>query len=156
MLLTLIFSFSLFLCFHPLYNNYTSLMSSPYAPFYYLWVLYLSYTLCHNFLKTTNNKKIVYLLTLIFCLGSVIPYKSLPFFHVILPMASILLTILFLLLLINDKQKNEPLRAHLIKQWYFYGLSLLSLMIIFFGQINGIIEIMALFFICWMLYLLQH
>ena len=121
MILAFLLSIILFLFFHPLYNNYTSLMSTSYAFLYDLWILYLSYTLCHQFLKITTHKKTIYSLTFCFIIGSLIPFK-----------------------------------AHLLNQWYFYGLSIIAMSLIFFGQINGIVEILTLTFIFLMLSLLQH
>ena len=146
MILAFLLSIILFLFFHPLYNNYTSLMSTSYAFLYDFWILYLSYTLCHQFLKITTRKKTIYSLTLCFIIGSLIPYKNHPFLHVSLPMVTIILSILLIAFIIKEKQKNEP----------FYGLSIIALSLIFFGQINGIVEILTLIFIFWMLSLLQR
>ena len=147
MILAFLLSIILFLFFHPLYNNYTSLMSTSYAFLYDFWILYLSYTLCHQFLKITTHKKTIYSLTLCFIIGSLIPYKNHPFLHVSLPMVTIILSILLIAFII---------KAHLLNQWYFYGLSIIALSLIFFGQINGIVEILTLIFIFWMLSLLQR
>lgn len=156
MILAFLLSIILFLFFHPLYNNYTSLMSTPHAFLYDLWILYLSYTLCHQFLKITTHKKTIYFLTFCFIIGSLIPYKVHPFIHVFLPMSSIILSILLIAFCIKEMQKNEPFKAHLLNQWYFYGLSIIAMSLIFFGQINGIVEILTLAFIFWMLSLLPR
>lgn len=156
MILAFLLSIILFLFFHPLYNNYTSLMSTSYAFLYDLWILYLSYTLCHQFLKITTHKKTIYSLTFCFIIGSLIPYKNHPFLHVSLPMVTIILSILLIAFIIKEKQKNEPFKAHLLNQWYFYGLSVIAMSLILFGQINGIVEILTLTFIFLMLSLLQH
>ncbi len=100
--------------------------------------------------------KTIYSLTLCFIIGSLIPYKNHPFLHVSLPMVTIILSILLIAFIIKEKQKNEPFKAHLLNQWYFYGLSIIALSLIFFGQINGIVEILTLIFIFWMLSLLQR
>ena len=131
-------------------------MSTSYAFLYDFWILYLSYTLCHQFLKIKTRKKTIYSSTLCFIIGSLIPYKNHPFLHVSLPMVTIILSILLIAFIIKEKQKNEPFKAHLLNQWYFYGLSIIALSLIFFGQINGIVEILTLIFIFWMLSLLQR
>ena len=109
-----------------------------------------------NNTQITTHKKTIYSLTLCFIIGSLIPYKIYPFLHVSLPMVTIILSILLIAFIIKEKQKNEPFKAHLLNQWYFYGLSIIALSLIFFGQINGIVEILTLTFIFLMLSLLQH
>lgn len=152
-ILTIIYSIILLFFFHPLYNNYTSLMSS-HSLLYYLWVILLTVTLTINLAKIIKTKYL-YLLSLIFLIGTIIPYNNKyylgTFLHVFIPMICIITT----LLLILYKIKNEP-KAHLLFQWYTYGLSIISMLIIFFSQINGLIEITILIFIILMLNLLKN
>ena len=156
MILAFLLSIIFFFFFLSFYFECLGLMSTSYAFLYDFWILYLSYTLCHQFLKITTHKKTIYSLTLCFIIGSLIPYKNHPFLHVSLPMVTIILSILLIAFIIKEKQKNEPFKAHLLNQWYFYGLSIIALSLIFFGQINGIVEILTLIFIFWMLSLLQR
>ena len=109
MILAFLLSIILFLFFHPLYNNYTSLMSTSYAFLYDFWILYLSYTLCHQFLKITTHKKTIYSLTLCFIIGSLISYKNHPFLHVSLPMVTIILSILLIAFIIKPINNNPRL-----------------------------------------------
>ena len=68
----------------------------------------------------------------------------------------IIIALLFLAYLIKNKQKSEPILAHKIYLWFSYGLSIIAMFIIFFSQINGLIEISVLLFINFILYVLQR
>lgn len=152
--ITIIYSIILLFFFHPLYNNYTSLMSSNYSLLYYLWVILVTITLTIKLSKIIQSKY-VYLLSIIFFIGSIIPYNNKyylgSFLHVFIPIICIIIS----LLLIFYKIKNEP-KAHLLFPWFTYGLSIISMLIIFFSQINGLIEITILIFIIIILNLLKN
>ena len=153
-LITIIYSIILLFFFHPLYNNYTSLMSSTYSLLYYLWIILVTITLTIKLDKILKSKYL-YLLSIIFFIGSIIPYNNKyylgSFLHVLIPIICIIITLLLMLYII----KNEP-KAHFLFQWFTYGLSIISMLIIFFSQINGLIEISILIFIIVMLNLLKN
>lgn len=150
----LICIFSLSLCFFydPLYNNYTSLLNGPYHFLYVLWIAVLTLYLFKNIIRhapTQREKILICLLGFFFILGSYLPYYS-PFYlfsflHVFLPLLSIILYLLYIFLIIFRHYKKEPSQAQILYQWYFWGLSLISLLIIFFGHINGICEIATVY-----------
>lgn len=157
---TIIYSFILLFFFHPLYNNYTSLMNNSHAVLYYIWCILLTFSLCKLFLELSKFKKSIYILAGSFFVGLALPYhQNYPLcskLHVLIPIICIIITFLFLALLIRIKQKSEPLKAHKLYQWYFYCLSIIFMFIIFFSQINGLIEITILLSIYFIIYLLQH
>lgn len=152
--------FSIILCclFNPLYNNYTSLLNSSYRILYVLWIFLLATTLFKNIFHHClykNEKRLIILLYLLFMLGSCLPYYStvylFSFLHVILPMSTIIIYLFYVLCIIFRYNKKEPLKAQILYQWFFYGLSLISLLIIYFGHINGIIEISLILFVIFLL-----
>lgn len=157
---TIIYSFILLFFYQPLYNNYTSLMNNSYAILYYIWCILLTCSLCKLFLQMAHSKKIIYILAGSFFVGLILPYhQKHPLcskLHVLIPIICIIFAFLFLAFLIKDKQKSEPLKAHKLYQWYFYCLSIIFMFIIFFSQINGLIEITILLSIYFIIYLLQH
>ena len=159
-IITLIYSIILLFFYHPLYNNYTSLMNSSYAVLYYIWCLLLTISLCMSFFKVTHLKKTITFLAGFFFVGLIFPYhKNHPIYsslHVFIPIICIIIAFLFLAILIKNKQKSEPILAHKIYLWYLYGLSIIAMFIIFFSQINGLIEITIILFINFILYVLQH
>lgn len=156
--LTLILTFGLCLCFNPVYNNYTSLLNSSYAFFYYLWIFFIvisffKKTVC--FINNQKEKRFLIILGCLFIIGSYLPYQS-PFIvtsylHVFLPTICMMMYFIYLFYKISLFQKKEPIKAHLLFQWYFWGLSLISMLIVFFGHINGIIEIAILIYIIFMI-----
>ena len=105
-------------------------------------------------------KKFIIFLSLFFFIGLILPYhKNYPIFstlHVFIPLSCIIIALLFLAYLIKNKQKSEPILAHKIYLWFSYGLSIIAMFIIFFSQINGLIEISVLLFINFILYVLQR
>lgn len=159
-IITLIYSIILLFFYHPLYNNYTSLMNTSFAILYYIWCILLTVSLCISFLKLTHLKKTIIFLAGFFFIGLILPYhENYPMcsiLHVFIPMICIIVAFLFLAILIKNKQKSEPIIAHKIYLWYLYGLSIITMFIIFFSQINGLIEITVLLFINFILYVLQH
>ena len=54
------------------------------------------------------------------------------------------------------KHLNNTLTAMGLYLWFSYGLSIIAMFIIFFSQINGLIEISILLFINFILYVLQR
>lgn len=160
-IITLIYSIILLFFYHPLYQNYTSLMNTSFSFFYYIWCVLLTLSLCLTFFKVTSLKKIsIIFLSLFFFIGLILPYhKNYPIFstlHVFIPLSCIIIALLFLAYLIKNKQKSEPILAHKIYLWFSYGLSIIAMFIIFFSQINGLIEISVLLFINFILYVLQR
>ena len=147
-IITLIYSIILLFFYHPLYQNYTSLMNTSFSFFYYIWCVLLTLSLCLTFFKVTSLKRLI------------LPYhKNYPIFstlHVFIPLSCIIIALLFLAYLIKNKQKSEPILAHKIYLWFSYGLSIIAMFIIFFSQINGLIEISVLLFINFILYVLQR
>lgn len=148
--------FSLCLCFFydPLYDNYTSLLNGPYHILYVLWIALLALYLFKNIIihaRTQREKILICLLGFFFILGSYLPYYSsfylLSFLHVFLPLLTIVLYLLYIFSIIFRHYKKEPSQAQILYQWYFWGLSLVSLLIIFFGHINGICEIATVFLV---------
>ena len=150
-IITLIYSIILLFFYHPLYQNYTSLMNTSFSFFYYIWCVLLTLSLCLTFFKVTSLKKFIIFLSLFFFIGLILPYhKNYPIFstlHVFIPLSCIIIALLFLAYLIKNKQKSEPILAHKIYLWFSYGLSIIAMFIIFFSQINGLIEISVLLFI---------
>lgn len=153
-----IFSFCLCFLFNPVYDNYTSLLSSQYSFLYLFWIFILDIFLIKNIKKYITNKKeknFIYVLGVLFIFGSYLPYYSniylFSFLHVVLPISSIILYILYIFYIILKYYKKEPLQAQNLYQWYFGGLSFIAMFIIFFGHINGIIEISIYIFISSML-----
>lgn len=147
------FSFVLCLLFNPVYDNYTSLLNSQYRLLFLVWILILDFFLVKNILKHTlskNEKIFIAVLSLLFIIGSYLPYYTsiylFSFLHVFLPMISIIFYLLYIFYIILRFYKKEPLQAQSLYQWYFWGLSIISLLIIFFGHINGIIEITTFIF----------
>ena len=159
-IITLIYSIILLFFYHPLYQNYTSLMNTSFSFFYYIWCVLLTLSLCLTFFKVTSLKKFIIFLSLFFFIGLILPYhKNYPIFstlHVFIPLSCIIIALLFLAYLIKNKQKSEPILAHTIYLWFSYGLSIIAMFIIFFSQINGLIEISVLLFINFILYVLQR
>ena len=141
-IITLIYSIILLFFYHPLYQNYTSLMNTSFSFFYYIWCVLLTLSLCLTFFKVTSLKKFIIFLSLFFFIGLILP--------------CIIIALLFLAYLIKNKQKSEPILAHKIYLWFSYGLSIIAMFIIFFSQINGLIEISVLLFINFILYVLQR
>ena len=143
-IITLIYSIILLFFYHPLYQNYTSLMNTSFSFFYYSWCVLLTLSLCLTFFKVTSLKKFIIFLSLFFFIGLILPYhKNYPIFstlHVFIPLSCIIIALL----------------AHKIYLWFSYGLSIIAMFIIFFSQINGLIEISVLLFINFILYVLQH
>lgn len=144
--------------FDPIYNNYTSLLNSSYSLLYFIWIFILDISIVKTIIKYSINKKqkiYIYFLGLLFIIGSYLPYYStfylFSFLHVTLAMLAIVFFILYIFYIILNFHKKEPLQAQSLYQWYFWGLSVIALFIIFFGHINGIIEITTLFFIFFML-----
>lgn len=153
-----LFTFAMCFLFNPVYDNYTSLLNSQYMLLFFIWILIIDISLLkaiEHYAQNKKEKKFLYLLSLLFIIGSYLPYNSsfylLSFFHVILPMITIILYILYIFYIIFHYYKKEPLQAHQLYQWYFWGLSIIAIFIIFFGQINGIIEITTYIFIIFML-----
>lgn len=153
-----LFAFGLCFLFNPVYDNYTSLLDSQYALLFFIWIMILDISLVKNISRHILNKKekiFIYILSLLFIIGSYLPYYSpiylFSFLHVILPMSSIILYILYMFYIIFRHLKKEPLQAQSLYQWYFWGLSIITIFIIFFGHINGIIEIAILIFVFFML-----
>lgn len=151
---------SILLCFmfNPLYDNYTSLLSSSFHILYMIWIFFLASYLLKNILRyclNTIEKRFIFLLYLLFILGSYLPYYSkvyiFSFLHVILPMISIVLYLFYILYVIFRHYKKEPSQAQILYQWFFYGLSLISLLIIYFAHINGIIEISLIIFVVFLI-----
>lgn len=160
--LTLIFTLVLCLFFNPVYHNFTSLLSSSYAWLFYLWIFFIVAAFSKksiSFIQFQKERKYIYLLGFLFLTGCYFPYENTYIFfsylHVFLPMLCIIIYFLFLFFIIYHYQKKEPIKAHLLYQWYFWGLSIISMLIIFFGQINGIIEIAVLIFFYIMLNKMQ-
>lgn len=160
--LTFIFTLVLCLFFNPIYHNFTSLLSSSYAWLFYLWiflnvVIYAKKSIC--FIQSQKERQYIFILSFIFMIGCYFPYENtytfFSYLHVILPMICIIIYLLFLFYIIYRYQKKEPFKAHLLFQWYFWGLSIISMLIIFFGQINGVIEIALISFITIMLNKMQ-
>ena len=163
-IITLIYSIILLFFYHPLYQNYTSLMNTSFSFFYYIWCVLLTLSLCLTFFKVTSLKKFIIFLSLFFFIGLILPYhKNYPIFstlHVFIPLSCIIIVFLKLFrkneIVIKNKQKSEPILAHKIYLWFSYGLSIIAMFIIFFSQINGLIEISVLLFINFILYVLQR
>ena len=161
-IITLIYSIILLFFYHPLYQNYTSLMNTSFSFFYYIWCVLLTLSLCLTFFKVTSLKKFIIFLSLFFFIGLIhlrdehlwdYFFSTL---HVFIPLSCIIIALLFLAYLIKNKQKSEPILAHKIYLWFSYGLSIIAMFIIFFSQINGLIEISVLLFINFILYVLQR
>jgi|GEM_PF-529443 len=117
-IITLIYSIILLFFYHPLYQNYTSLMNTSFSFFYYIWCVLLTLSLCLTFFKVTSLKKFIIFLSLFFFIGLILPYhKNYPIFstlHVFIPLSCIIIALLFLAYLIKNKQKSEPILAHKI------------------------------------------
>ena len=80
-IITLIYSIILLFFYHPLYQNYTSLMSTSFSFFYYIWCVLLTLSLCLTFFKVTSLKKFIIFLSLFFFIGLILPYhKNYPIF----------------------------------------------------------------------------
>lgn len=156
----LLILYSILLCFmfNPLYDNYTSLLNSSSHMLYMIWIFFLASYLFKQILRHCLNiieKRFVFLLYLLFMLGSYLPYYSniymFSFLHVVLPMTAIILYLLYIFYIIFRHYKKEPSQAQVLYQWFFYGLSLISLFIIYFAHINGIIEISLIIFVVFLL-----
>ena len=121
-IITLIYSIILLFFYHPLYQNYTSLMNTSFSFFYYIWCVLLTLSLCLTFFKVTSLKKFIIFLSLFFFIGLILPYhKNYPIFstlHVFIPLSCIIIALLFLAYLIKNKQKSEPILAHKIYLWF--------------------------------------
>ena len=63
-IITLIYSIILLFFYHPLYQNYTSLMNTSFSFFYYIWCVLLTLSLCLTFFKVTSLKKFIIFLSL--------------------------------------------------------------------------------------------
>lgn len=151
---------SILLCclFDPLYDNYTSLLSSPYHRLYIIWIFLLASCLLKNIIRhclSWNEKRFIVLLYLLFIVGSYLPYYSAVYLfsllHVILPMSTIIGYLLYILYVIFRYSKKEPLQAQILYQWFLYGISLISLLIIYFAHINGIIEVSLILLVIFLL-----
>lgn len=156
--LLILCSIVLCLMFNPLYDNYTSLLSSSLYMLYIIWIFFLASYLYKKILQhclMKAEKRFVSILYLLFMLGSYLPYYSsiyiFSFLHVVLPMMTIILYLLYIFYIIFRHYKKEPSQAHVLYQWYFYGLSIISLFIIYFAHINGIIEISLIILIVFLL-----
>ena len=80
-IITLIYSIILLFFYHPLYQNYTSLMNTSFSFFYYSWCVLLTLSLCLTFFKVTSLKKFIIFLSLFFFIGLILPYhKNYPIF----------------------------------------------------------------------------
>ena len=80
-IITLIYSIILLFFYHPLYQNYTSLMNTSFSFFYYIWCVLLTLSLCLTFFKVTSLKKFIIFLSLFFFIGLILPYhKNYPIF----------------------------------------------------------------------------
>ena len=142
-IITLIYSIILLFFYHPLYQNYTSLMNTSFSFFYYIWCVLLTLSLCLTFFKVTSLKKFIIFLSLFFFIGLILPYhKNYPIFstlHVFIPLSCIIIALLFLAYLIKNKQKSEPiqslpcslfsfLKSMVLSKLAFYYLSILFFM----------------------------
>lgn len=153
-LLMCLYSLALCFLFNPLYDNYTSLLNSQYVMLYYTWILLVDFILVkeiQQFFNTRRQKFFIYLISSLFIMGSYFPYQSsiklFSLLHIVIPILCIIVYIDFLFCAILQFQKKEPIKAQSLIQWFFWGLSVIAMFIIYFGHINGIIEITIIFYI---------
>lgn len=146
-ILTICLSFT----FHPLYNNFTSLLVYHHYVLYFGWliinILFIFIKLYH--LSNRSNRRILYLISCLFIIGTFLSYHLstsdlTSFLHVGLTFLALILTFVLLKLIIKQSMLTSYKKANQVDYWLNWQISIIILLLMMFGTINGIIEIVTL------------
>lgn len=150
--LIIIISIIVSLQFHPLYNNFTSLLTQHNYLLYFSMIFLWCGLIVKQIFLITNNYKIKRLTIIsgsLFIIGTSLAYHPATSdiyssLHVILSILAIIFLFLIIHLLIEEASFKDSMKANQINLWFHWSLSIIALFLIMFGQINGIVELSVL------------